>query len=71
MSGQLEIWAVYERPTDYPDYFVARKFVGENPTDEVLWAYSLKDVRQLMQRMGLVSIGRSHNDDPVIVEVWL
>lgn len=66
----FEIWTVYDHPADWPDWFVARKWVLDTPTGEVKLARSLDGVRRMLPR-GLVRMGRFEGDDPVIVEIWL
>ena len=74
MAGAiLSIWTVYERPLDHPEQFVARRWVATPqpvPTDEVLFAHDLDDLRQKMPS-GLVRMPRQPGDDPVIVETWI
>ena len=75
----LSLWTVYERPRDYPDEFVARRFtVGPHlggtcagPTDDVLRAAHLAALRAQLLARGLVCIARHPEDDPCIVETWL
>jgi hypothetical protein len=72
----LPIWTIYDHPSDYPDYFIARKWlVGSKKnepeaTDEVIARATLDEVRDSLPP-GLYCIGRKVGDDPVIVEVWL
>lgn len=70
----LAIWTVYDHPTDFPDWYVARKHVvaagGTVPTDQVVKARTLDEVRELLPP-GLVCLTRSRCDDPKIVESWL
>ncbi len=42
MSNKIEIWAVYDQPSDYPKNFVARKFICEKPTTEVIITLTFK-----------------------------
>ena len=70
MSG-LEIWTVYNHPKDYPDNFVARKFIGETATNEVIIEDELETLRDRLTAMGLVKLMRMQGDDLVIVETWL
>ena len=74
MSDLLEMWVIYDHPTDIPDAFVARKWLigpGQmGPTESVIKAESLEMLRRLLP-LGFVNIGRSTFDDPKIVEVWL
>lgn len=71
MSDQLELWVVYDHPKDWPFGWIARKWIGEAPTANTIITSSIHDMRAQLQSMGLVSIGRSHNDDPAITEVWV
>lgn len=71
----LAIWTIYARPRDYPDHFVARKFlVGPNnqplATQDMFVADSVEEVRALLPP-GLVCLARSPSDDLRIVESWL
>ena len=74
--GTLPMWAVYDHPTDYPDYYVARKWLCGNGnaepqgTDEVLMD---KDLDRLRAKLppGMYCLPRDAKDDPVIVETWV
>lgn len=67
--GELAIWTVYNNPKDFPDLYVARKWINDKPTQEVLTADSLEGLRDLLPA-GLVCMDSHSNDDPVIVETW-
>jgi len=71
---ELHMWTVYERPTDYPDGFVARLHLigaGETrPTMKAFFGPTLQSVRDKLPR-GMVRLERMPNDEPQIVEVWL
>ena len=66
----LPLWVVYERPTDFPDHFVARKWLTDKPSPVVLLAGSLPELRSKLP-VGLSGMPRSPQDEPQIVEVWL
>ncbi|MFA5922334.1 MAG: hypothetical protein WC856_13745 [Methylococcaceae bacterium] len=69
----LEIWTIYDHPRDFPDSFVARKFVQDKPTDEFLVAGTLTEVRKILQNLSDQSlhwIPRLPDDDSCIVESW-
>lgn len=69
----LEMWTVYEKPKDFPQSYVARKWViGQTPeaTNEVLVGATLEEVRAKLPP-GLHCMNRSPEEDPVIVETWL
>lgn len=69
----LKIWTIYDHPKDFPDSFVARKFIGYEPTKEILVAGTLPEIRQVIKKSSgkLHRIHRSPDDDPKIVESWL
>lgn len=70
MSDELIIWTIYDHPKDYPDCFVARAFNLDQPTDRVLTAPTLRDIRALLP-FGLYCLPRCPEDAAVIVETWL
>lgn len=69
------MWTIYDHPRDFPDDFVARKFLvsgrGPRATLDVLCFRDIEAARQSMISMGLTRIQRDPNDEPQIVEVWL
>ena len=73
---RLPVWTVYERPTDYPDGYVARMFlsIGRTTNPEVtqvaIYAASLREVRSRLPA-GLCQMARHEADDPHIVESWI
>lgn len=66
----LEMWAVYSHPKDYPEKFVARKWLGDQPTAEIILGDTVEEVRKNLPP-ALFRIPRVQGDDPAIVEVWL
>ena len=73
-QGLLSMWTVYDKPKDYPDATVARRFEieggQERATDDLLRA-SLEELRRVFDEAGLYRIMRAEDDEPHIVEVWL
>jgi len=72
----LEMFVVYEKPSDYPHSFVVRKhviFLGKVKAagSPMLVGHDLEQIRTLLRNMGAVNIGRYPGDDPAIKEVWL
>lgn len=65
----LELWTIYDHPLDFPDQFVARCFLGDQPTDRYLTADTLEELRRLLPP-GLICFTRDPYDDPAIVETW-
>lgn len=70
----LEMYAVFDHPSDYPSHFVVRHIVippGSPPMPgDCQLAESLAEARDFIPH-GLVNIGRQPEDDPKIVEVWV
>ena len=67
----LEIWIVYhDSPIDLPGRFVARKFLLEQPTNDLLQDKTLEGLRAKLPP-GLMRLDRSPQDDPMIVETWI
>lgn len=75
MDNALAIWTVYDRPADFPNTFIARKYVihdgGTSATEDVVVNPHLDSIRQVMRQMGLTCIQRNPEDDPKIVECWI
>lgn len=71
----MDLWTIYDHPTDYPDLYVARRWrIGAGvmiATGHVLGDTDIEKIRQNLYRRGLVRINRSPQDDPKIMEVWL
>lgn len=69
------IWAIYERPKDYPDGFIARKWdctvFPPIATEEILTGETLHDVRLQLSKESIGKLPRFPTDDPCLVEVWL
>jgi hypothetical protein len=70
-QGPLPIWTIYEQPEDFPNCFVARLWLGEEATAEIMVCPDLEPIREALRQKGLVVIPRDDDDDPVIVESWL
>lgn len=71
----LQLWTVYDRPSDFPAAFVARRHDvyrdGSRPTRYFLMALDLEDLRNTLEAMGLALVcRRDPEDDPCIVETW-
>lgn len=76
MSGyELAIWTVYDRPTGYPNNYVARRFIVRNGepcwTAEHIVCDELDLLRQHMEELGLYRLDRMPGDEPKILETWI
>lgn len=69
----LAIWTIIERPSDYPDEFIARKWIVAEgvaaPTGDIVTGPTLQSVRDQIPP-GLYCFTRAPEDDPNIVESW-
>lgn len=73
-SRGLSLWVVYDHPRDFPDHYVARRWVNgraQLSPDDVVKCGNLQLVRVAMEAKGLTRIDRDPSDDPKILEVWL
>lgn len=77
INGQaaLAIWTVYDHPSDFPDVFVARKYLAGQgvavATDDTITSPSIEALREVFLQKGLTCIVRDASDDSKIVESWL
>lgn len=74
----LEGWTVFDHPSDFPNSFVARRWIAKSDgtveqTDSVLICPNLDALRWALAANypHLVPVPRMMRDDPKIVEVWL
>ena len=69
-------WTIYDHPSDYPDVFIARKWIARRDgtveaTPSIVTSKDIMRLRAEMMQMGLVKMMRSPGDDPKIMEVWI
>ena len=70
MKNALELWVIYDHPSDFPDCFVARKWLNNTPTATFITGNSLEELRVAIPQ-GLVCLPRDKHDDVKIVETWI
>lgn len=72
IDGELGMWTVYERPSDYPEGYVARLFKLDQPQDRAMYAPTLTEIREKIDAAhpGLFCMPRQPGDESQIVEVW-
>lgn len=70
-TNELAIWVVYDHPKDYPEYFVARRWIGDKHDNTVWASKDLDALRDMLAKNGLTRLHRMEGDDPVIMETWL
>jgi hypothetical protein len=73
----MNLYTIYDSPTDYPNTYVARRWEIVSP-DNVPTAMEvfmidadLQKIRDKLFLMGLFPIPRAETDDKKIVETWL
>jgi hypothetical protein len=72
----LDMWVIYKQPRDYPDGYVARRWIigakpGEPvPTEEFATAPTLEEIRKHVPGY-CVRLERDPRDEPQIVECWI
>ncbi len=73
----MNLYTIYNNPTDYPDTYVVRRWeivAPENkptPKNVVIIGSDLNEIRSALREMGLYVIPRDETDDEKIVETWL
>jgi hypothetical protein len=74
MTDRLQIFTIYDRPSDHPRHVVLRTWaidqgfpqsIGEALCDTV------DEARAVMLAAGLTCLGRGPDDDATIVESWI
>jgi hypothetical protein len=73
--GVLSMWTLYDRPTDHPEGFIARRFEirreqGPTATGDTLTG-ELDEIRKVLWGAGLMKLSREDGDEPQIVETWV
>lgn len=75
MTEILSGWTVYDHPSDYPNEFVARRWIVSDgcvvATSEILTSPEIVRLRAKMIQKGLCRLERSPGDDAKIMEVWI
>lgn len=70
----LEIWTIYDHPTDYPDHFVVRKNIigpGRVWADLKCRLFDTLEAARESLPPHLTRLHRDQHDEPQIVETWL
>lgn len=74
-DSPLEMWTIYDHPSDFPDCFVARRFLiyagGPVATTETISESDLETLRHHFEFTGWSCLQRQDGDDSVIVESWV
>lgn len=68
------MFVVYKNPSDFPGKFVVRLFNMDKPVHMAAVKDTLEEARAAIQQgppFMFHNVGRSPQDDPVIVETWI
>lgn len=71
---RLPMFTVYDHPTDWPDFYVARLWFtlpAAEATDLTIMDRDLDRIRVTLEALGLVQLARQDADDPKILETWI
>jgi len=72
-AAVLEMFVIYDRPTDHPNHFVVRRWLVHHypaPCEACTLHNSLEEARRSLPD-GLTRVRRDVNDEQQIVETWL
>ena len=64
------IVTIYNKPTDYPNYYVARLFDKDKPTKAIMLKETLEELRKGIP-IYMIRMSRSATDDRNIVESYI
>ena len=70
MNKFVEIWAVFDRPSEHPENYVARRFLNYVPTSDFILSLKLEEVEQALADKGLVPV-KFKKENPKITQVWM
>lgn len=67
----MAIFAVYDRPVDYPDHCVARLFDVDKPTNIVIKRSTVKEMQGYFRQTALMFHPRDNGDPGNLVGTWM
>ena len=69
-DDDLSMWIVYEDTPEFPNQYVARRYVLDVQTEDYVVGDTLNDVRAELPP-GLMRLERSVHDHPQVRESWI
>jgi len=69
-DDDLSMWVVYEDPPEFPNQYVARRYLLDVDTGDYEVGDTLNDVRAKLPP-GLMRLERSKHDHPQVRESWI
>ena len=70
MNKFVELWAVFDRPNEHPESYVARRFLNNTPTEDFIVSPKLEGVEQALVDKGLVQV-KFDAENPKISQLWI
>lgn len=69
---KVPVIVVFEHPIDYPEYYVARVFNADKPTDTIMLKDTLEEIQEdIRSNTNMMFMLRGVEDNPTIVGAWL
>lgn len=69
---EVPVIVVFEHPIDYPEYYVARVFNADKPTDTIMLKDTLEEIQEnIRSNTNMMFMLRGAEDAPSIVGAWL
>ena len=70
MNKFVETWAVFDRPNEHPESYVARRFFNNTSTDDFILSPKLEGIEQALIDKGLIEV-KFKSEDPKITQLWI
>lgn len=74
LRQRLPTFVIYDHPTDWPDFFVARLWISTpepQATELTIMDRKVERIRATLETLGLTRLPRQPEDDPKILETWI
>lgn len=68
------MWVIYEKPSDYPESWVARQWAiydVPQPTPTALVSPALEPLEDILRNHGFSKLDRLETDEPHILSTWI
>ncbi len=71
IEPKIEFWTIYQNLPNYPNKFVALKFITSTRTDELIVKDDLEEIRDIFESEGRRRIEPQPEEESTIVEIWM
>ena len=69
--GALPMWAICDKPADWPDGLIARMHEAPGGPTQATLKGELGRLREVFWKAGLMRLSRQGGDEPQIVGTWV